>query len=257
MIGSFQEVILIQEVEREQIKLLAKTLKIPGFSRYESILRQNNSELSYEGFLLQLMKQELESRDQNRKRKRIRSASFPYVKTLNEFDHESLAHISPAYITELSCCDYIDRRENIIMIGGPGRGKTHLSIALGLKACEAGYHVRFTTAARLANEMKEAQDQRSLVKLEKALTKVDLLIIDEMSYVSFNKHQSELLFQVVSERSERGSIITSTNLEFSKWVELFENEMLLTAMIDRLTFKSHILNMNGTSVRTERQKRSS
>jgi len=102
--------------------------------------------------------------------------------------------------------------------------------------------------------MTEAKDARSLTRLIKALTKVDILILDEMSYVTFNRHQSELLFQVISERSERGSIITSTNLEFSKWPELFANEMLLTAMVDRLTFKSHILNMNGDSSRMARTK---
>ncbi len=102
--------------------------------------------------------------------------------------------------------------------------------------------------------MTEAKDSRTLTRLMKSLTKVDLLILDELSYVSFNRHQSELLFQVISERSERGSIITSTNLEFSKWPELFANEMLLTAMIDRLTFKSHVLNMNGDSSRLSRTK---
>lgn len=244
----------IDSVEKEQIKLLAKTLKIPNFGRYEAILRQNDTEMSYEKFLLVLMKQEIASRESNRQRKRLRAATFPYLKTLNEFDYTKLVHVESAYVNELSCCDFINRRENIVMIGGPGRGKTHLSIALGLKACQAGFHVKFTTAARLANEMAEAKDSRSLVKLEKSLTKVDLLIIDEMSYVSFNRHQSELLFQVISERSERGSIITSTNLEFSRWIELFENEMMLTAMIDRLTFKSHILNMNGDSIRAEHKR---
>lgn len=255
MINSLKGATLIETVEKEQIKLLAKTLKIPGFSRYESLLRQHDVELSYEKFLLKLMKQELESRDQNRKRKMIRSANFPYLKTLSEFEDDALAHVSSAFINELASCDYIGRRENIIMIGGPGRGKTHLSISLGLKACEAGYHVRFTTASRLAHELAEAQDQKNLLKLSRSLVKADLLIIDEMSYVSFNRHQSELLFQVISERSERGSIITSTNLEFSKWTELFSNEMMLTALIDRLTFRSHILNMNGKTIESERQKR--
>ena len=236
--------ILIDSVEKQQIKLLAKTLRIPSFTKYDSILRQNDSTLTYEKLILLLMKQELAAREINRHTRLMRAAKFPYVKTLSEYDNTRLHHIQPAYVNELSGCDYISKRENIIMLGNPGSGKTHLSIALGIKACEAGYHVKFMTAARLVNEMTEAKDSRNLLKLERALTKVDLLIIDELSYVRFNRAQSELLFQIISERSERGSIITSSNLEFSKWVDLFENEMTLSALIDRLTFKSHILNLN-------------
>lgn len=184
------------------------------------------------------MKQELQSREANRQKRRLRAAAFPFSKTLNEFDSARFEYLDTAYVNELASCDFINRRENIIMIGNPGRGKTHRSIALGMKAYLQGFHVNFTTAARLANEMTEAKDPRTLTRLMKSLTKVDLLILDELSYVSFNRHQSELLFQVISERLESGSIITSTNLVFSKWPELFANEMLLTAMIDRLTFKS-------------------
>lgn len=244
----------IDRAEKEQIQLLAKMLKVPNLGRYEAILRQNDTALSYEQFLLQLMRQEVQCREANRLQRRLRAAAFPFVKTLNDFDGARFEHLDTAYVNELASCDFINRRENIIMIGNPGRGKTHLSIALGMKACQQGFHVKFTTAARLSNEMAEAKDARALTRLMKALSKVDLLIIDEMSYVSFNRHQSELLFQVISERSERGSIITSTNLEFSKWPELFANEMLLTAMIDRLTFKSHILNMNGESSRISKHK---
>lgn len=242
----------IDNVEREQIQLLAKMLKVPNLGRYEPILRQNDAALSYEQFLLQLMKQEIQSREANRQRRRLRAATFPFAKTLSDFDGARFKHLDLAYVNELASCDFINRRENIIMIGNPGRGKTHLSIAIGTKACQQGFHVKFTTAARLADEMAEAKDARALTRLMRVLTKVDLLILDEMSYVTFNRHQSELLFQVISERSERGSIITSTNLEFSKWPELFANEMLLTAMIDRLTFKSHILNMNGESSRASK-----
>ncbi len=244
----------IDRAEKEQIQLLAKILKVPNLGRYDALLRQNDASLSYEQFLLQLMKQEVQSREANRQKRRLRAATFPFSKTLNEFDSARFEHLDTAYVNELASCDFINRRENIIMIGNPGRGKTHLSIALGMKACQQGFHVKFTTAARLANEMTEAKDSRTLTRLIKALTKADLLILDELSYVSFNRHQSELLFQVISERSERGSIITSTNLEFSKWPELFANEMLLTAMIDRLTFKSHVLNMNGDSSRLSRTK---
>ena len=130
------------------------------------------------------------------------------------------------------------------MIGNPGSGKTHLGIALGMKACFAGFNVRFYTAVNLANELAEAVQYHRLSKLEKSLSKVNLLIIDEFSYLTFNRYQSEMLFQVISERSERASIIITTNLEFSSWTELFDNEMMVAALIDRITFRSHILNMN-------------
>ena len=130
------------------------------------------------------------------------------------------------------------------MIGNPGSGKTHMSIALGMKACYSGFNVRFYTAVNLANELAEAVQFHRVSRLEKSLAKVDLLIIDELSYLTFNRHQSEMLFQVISERSERASIIISTNLEFSNWTSLFENEIMVAALIDRITFRSHILNMN-------------
>ena len=133
------------------------------------------------------------------------------------------------------------------MIGNPGSGKTHLSIALGMNACEAGYRVKFYPAVNLAAELAEAVQMNRLSKLEKSLSKIDLLIIDELSYLTFNRYQSEMLFQIISERSERASVIISTNLEFSQWTQLFENEMLLAGLIDRVTFRSFVLNMNCSS----------
>ena len=130
------------------------------------------------------------------------------------------------------------------MIGNPGAGKSHLSIGLGMKACQAGFAVKFYTAANLAMELLEALQYNRLSKFEKSLAKIDLLILDELSYLTFNRHQSEMLFQVISERSERASIIVTTNLEFSRWTELFENEIMVAALIDRITFRSHILDMN-------------
>jgi DNA replication protein DnaC len=132
-----------------------------------------------------------------------------------------------------------------VMIGNPGTGKTHLSIALGVKACMQGMNVKFYTAANLSNELIEAQDNHKLVRLEKQIAKADLLIIDELSYLTFNRHQSELLFKVVADRAERRSVIVSTNLRFSEWTSMFENQTMVTALIDRLTFRSHVLNMNS------------
>ncbi|WP_025773299.1 ATP-binding protein [Neomoorella thermoacetica] len=135
------------------------------------------------------------------------------------------------------------------MIGNPGTRKTHLSIALGLKACVHGYSVRFFTAAGLVTKLAEAQDEKRLGRMLKELSRVNLLIVDELSYISLPRQGAELLFQVISERSERGSIIINTNLDFSKWEEIFGDRMLAAALVDRVTFKSHILNMNAESYR--------
>ena len=150
-----------------------------------------------------------------------------------------------AFVHELASCDFVSKRQNVVMIGNPGTGKTHLSIALGIKACMQGMNVKFFTAANLSNELIEAQEYKKLLRLEKQLAKADLLIVDELSYLTFNRHQSELLFKVIADRSERQSVIVSTNLKFSDWITMFENTTMVTALIDRLTFRSHVLNMNS------------
>lgn len=229
---------------KETIKIYAKHLKLPSFTGYEDVIRQLGSDGSYEHFLKELMKLEVGQRQENLQSRRIKTAKFPFMKTLDEFDFEHLEKVSSSFIWELASCDFVKNKQNIIMIGNPGAGKTHLSIGLGLKACQIGMNVKFYTAANLVNELTESLQLGRLGKFEKALSKVDLLILDELSYLTFNRHQSELLFQVISDRSERGSIVITTNLEFSRWTELFENEIMVTALIDRVTFRSHILDMN-------------
>jgi DNA replication protein DnaC len=229
---------------QETIRLYAKQLRVPTFPGYEQVIRQLGPGEGYDQFLLELMKIELRQRQEAGQQRRIKKARFPYNKTMEEFEYERLKHVSKALINELTSCDFISKRQNIAMVGNSGSGKTHLSIAFGMKACYLGFNVRFFTAMNLANELAEAINAHRLSKLEKTLANVDLLIIDELSYLTFNRHQSEMLFQVISERSERASVIITTNLEFSRWTELFENELLIAALIDRITFRSHILNMN-------------
>lgn len=229
---------------KETIKLYAKQLRTPMFSNYENVIRQLAPGDGYDQFLCQLMKLELAQRQEAGQRRRIKQAGFPFAKSLDEFRFERLEHVSESFIWELASCDFINSRQNIVMIGNPGSGKTHTAIGLGMKACYAGFNVKFYTAVHLANALAEAIEFHRLSKLEKSLSKIDLLIIDELSYLTFNRHQSEMLFQVISERSERASIIITTNLEFSRWTELFENEIMVAALIDRVTFRSHILNMN-------------
>lgn len=241
----------------DQIRLYAKHLRIPTFGEYDEILRRMKPDNKFEDILLELMKSESLQRQENQNRRRLKAAGFPYHKNLDDLDlSRYYGSITEIFLAELASCKFITEKKNIVMIGTPGRGKTHLSIGLGLKACSLGLDVLFKNAAALSTELAEARDNYSLGKLEKRIQKADLLILDELSYISFNRHQSELLFKVVSERSERGSVIVTTNLPFSQWTDLFENTTMVAALVDRLTFKSYVLDMNGESYRLEQTMKS-
>jgi DNA replication protein DnaC len=236
----------------DQIKMYAKHLRIPTFGDYQDLLRTINPNDKFEDILLELMKTESAQRQENQNKRRLKAATFPYHKILDDLDLSRYdGSITDIFLNELSSCKFIDEKKNIVMIGNPGRGKTHLAIGLGLKACSLGFNVLFKNAAALSTELLEAKDNYSLGRLEKRIQKSDLLILDELSYISFNRYQSELLFKVISDRSERASVIVTTNLSFSQWTELFENTAMVAALVDRLTFKSHVLDMNGESYRLE------
>jgi len=234
----------------EQIRMLARQLKIPTFGNYSDILRQCKSDADFSDLLLELMLAESASRQENQTKRRLKVAGFPFQKTLDEFDMSQLNDsVSPVFLRELASCKFIQERKNIVMIGNPGRGKTHIAIALGIRACLQGFRVLFKNASTLSVELTEARDNYQLGKLERQLEKTDLLILDELSYLSFNRYESDLLFKVLSDRSERTSTIVTTNLPFSRWTELFENTTMVSALVDRLTFRSHVLDMNGPSFR--------
>ncbi|NMB04421.1 MAG: ATP-binding protein [Tissierellia bacterium] len=236
----------------DQIRLYARHLRIPTFAEYQDILRRMKPDDTFDELLLECMKAESIQRQENQNRRRLKAAAFPYHKVLDDLDVTRYAgSISALFLNELASCQFITDKKNIVMIGNPGRGKTHLAIALGLKACALGFDVLFKNAAALSTELMEAKDNYTLGRLEKRIQKAELLIIDELSYISFNRHQSELLFKVISERTERGSVIVTTNLSFSQWTELFENTAMVAALVDRLTFQSYILDMNGESYRLE------
>ena len=240
----------------EQVKLLAKQLKIPTFARYPDLIRQMDGTTDFGKLLLSLMENEYEQRQENQNRRRLKQAGLPYTKTLEEPDLTRYdGKITDLFLGELASCRFIKEKKNLIMLGNPGRGKTHMAIGLALKACSLGMNVLFKNAASLSTELTEAKDNYVLGKLEKKIRRAELLILDEMGYVSFDRYQSELLFKVIADRSERGSIIVTTNLAFSEWTTLFENTAMVAAMVDRLTFQSYILDMNGKSFRLEQTKK--
>ena len=232
----------------EQIQIYAKQLKMPTFCTYQDVLRQAEQNADFASLLLKLLKREVEKRHENQNARLLKQAGFPFAKTIEELDLSRYSDkLTDIFVRELASCQFIKDRKNLVMFGNPGRGKTHLAIGLGLKACEA----LFKNAATLCRELTEARDTFVLGKLEKKLQRMDLLIIDEMGYVCFDRSQSELIFKVFADRSERGSIIVTTNLAFSAWTDLFQNSALVTALIDRLTYKSHLIDMNGDSYRLE------
>ncbi len=185
--------------------------------------------------------------------RRIRQAKFPAAKSLDSFDFKAIASLNKMLVLELARCEYIDRRENVIALGNSGTGKTH--IALGLAACQKGLTVGFITAAALVHELIEARDEKRLLRLQKQLAKYKLLIIDELGFVPLSKTGAELLFEVFSQRYERGSTLLTSNLPFDEWTEVFGSERLTGALLDRLTHHVHILEMNGQSFRLNQSKK--
>ena len=205
----------------------------------EEIKEANMKNLSYEEFLYNLLLKESD----------LRLANFPYRKYLEELSIEDLPPDARKRFKVLKSLDFIENGQNVILAGSPGTGKTHLSIALGIKACMAGYRVLFATIPLLINQLKESRSEKTLIKLEGKFEKYDLVIADELGYISFDKEGSELLFTHLSLRAGRKSTIITTNLSFERWDEIFSDSVMTAAMIDRLTHKSYILNMNGSSYR--------
>ena len=240
----------------DKIKNFSKTLKLPYISRSieEEIKEANKNNLSYEDFLLSLLENETDLRKANGIKSRIRLAKFPYKKYIEDLSLEDLPEDAKDKVKLFSSLDFIETGQNIILAGNPGTGKTHMAIGLGIKACNKGYKVLFTTIPLLVNELKECRSDRTLRAFENRFQKYDLIIADELGYISFDKEASELLFTYLSLRAGRKSTIITTNLSFERWDEIFKDPVMTAAMIDRLTHKSYIVNMNGNSYRLKETK---
>ena len=233
------------------IRSYLKQLKLPAMAQnYTKLAREAaQANMPYEDYLLALLELEVAHRTENAAKKRIARARFPYLRTLDQFDFSAIPSLNKAKVLELSRSDYIRAKENIVAIGNTGTGKTHLAISLGLLACQQGWKVRFYTAAALINELAEAQAQQRLSRLQKQLAGYHLVILDEVGFIPFSPSGSQALFQFCSGRYLTGSMIITTNLEFERWTEVFGDERLTGALLDRLTHRCHILEMNGESYR--------
>jgi DNA replication protein DnaC len=228
-----------------------KKLRLPTFlAEYTKLAWQCAAEnKDHVPYLLRLCELELIERERRMIERRIKAAKFPATKSLDSFDFKVMASLNKPLTMELARCEFVDKRDNVIALGPSGTGKTHAAMGLGLAACQKGLKVRFTTAAALVHELIEAADERRLQRLQKQLASQELLIIDELGFVPLSKTGAELLFEVISQRYERGSIIITSNLPFDEWTEVFGSERLTGATLDRLTHHVHILEMNGESYR--------
>ena len=234
-----------------------KALKLPTFLReYDKLARQCAAEdVDHIRYLLRLAELELIERERRMVERRIKEAKFPAVKSLDSFDFQALPSLNKPLVLELARSEYVARRENIIAVGNSGTGKTHIALGLGLAACQKGLSVGFVTAAALVHELIEARDEKRLLRLQRQLAMHKLLIIDELGYVPLSQTGAELLFEVFSQRYERGAMIVTSNLPFDEWTSVFGSERLTGALLDRLTHHVHILEMNGESYRLAHSKK--
>lgn len=233
------------------IESYCKELKLPSIRQNyrEEIEEANLKNYSYEEFLYQLLQQENDLRRENSKKNRIRLAGFPAKKYLEDLEVEALPEDARKKLKTLSSLEFIKNGQNVILSGNAGTGKTSIAIGLGIRACMEGYKVLFVTVPLLVNQLKESRSAKTLRTFENKFGKYDLVIADELGYISFDKEGSELLFTHLSLRAGRKSTIVTSNLSFERWEEIFKDPVMTAAMVDRLTHKSYVINMVGQSYR--------
>jgi DNA replication protein DnaC len=236
-----------------------KKLRLPTILReykpLAAVCRDDRSD--YPTYLLRLAERELLDRERRAAERRVKEARFPIIKTLDTFDFKMQPSINVALVRELMRGEYVDKRENVLLIGNSGTGKTHLACALAFAACAQGRRVRFYTVTGLITELLEHREERSLQRLNKQLDRLNLLVLDELGYVPFSKAGAELLFEVVSRAYEHHSLMVTTNLPFEQWTEILGSERLTGALLDRLTHRVHIIEANGESFRLRQAKKGS
>ena len=228
-----------------------RRLKLPTMVAHYSQTAQEAaaSNATHQDFLCLLAELEVKVRDENAQRARLKQASFPALKTFDVFDFKAVPSLNKQHVLELAKGNYLNAAENIVLVGSVGTGKTHLGIAFGVQACHDGKRTKFYTVAALINELIEAQEHRRLLRLQQHLARLDLLILDELGMVPYDKDGANMLFQVIASRNELKPTIITTNLEFKDWTQVFGSQQLTTAVLDRLTHRCHILEINGESYR--------
>jgi DNA replication protein DnaC len=231
---------------KELIKQHCNKLKLGSriYENYENIKADSNEE-----FLEKLLAMEVEARTVNRKNRYVKTAGFDVIKTFENYTFEHVEIPSSIGIDDIKQAAFVERKENLILYGPVGTGKTHLATAIGVKACDNDNKVKFFRTAALINCLLDAKENKELKKFMRQIEQTDLLICDEWGYVPFEKEGSQLLFQVISECYEKRSLIITTNLEFSKWNGIFYDEKLTSAIIDRVIHHSHLLLFTGGSYR--------
>jgi DNA replication protein DnaC len=236
---------------RAELQTNLKVLNLPCMARnLEGAVRQAREVgIGYDEFLLNLTVAELETRAENRLNRRIRESKFPLLKPLETFDLSAVPDLDIRLLRELAGAGYIQEHRNVIFLGRSGTGKTHMATALGIEACKNNFRTRFMTCYGLVNELIEARQERTLQRLLQKYARYDLLVLDELGYIPFSKEGAELLFQVLAERHEKGSVMITTNLGFADWTQVFGDPVMTAALLDRLTHKAHIVNCTWESYR--------
>ena len=237
----------------QDIIVYAKELRLPILRKNYEIAATEaaRGNLSFEQYLHGLLLMECEVRAENRKKAQIRQAGFPQLKYLQDLSREDLPKEAQERLPLLERLEFIRTGRNLILAGNPGTGKTHLALGLGIKACLEGFRVLFTTVPRMLTQIRESRSDKTLTLLEHRFEKYDLVICDEFGYISYDKEGAELLFNHLSLRAGSKSTIITTNLSFDRWPEIFGDPTLTAAMVDRLTHRAYLINMNGKSYRVK------
>jgi DNA replication protein DnaC len=233
-----------------------KLLKLPTFLREHAKVAEicRKEQADYATYLLRLAEREVLDREVRSAERRVKAARFPVLKTMDTFDFKAQPSINAALVRELIVGEYMTRRENILLVGNSGTGKTHLATALAFSACQQGKRVQFFTVTGLVTKLLERREDRQLERMLKQLERQDLIVLDELGYVPFSKTGAELLFEVVSRAYERTSLMITTNLPFEAWIDVLGSERLTGALLDRLTHRIHIIEANGKSYRLREAK---